>query len=324
MSDFFPVSPSKLKIAENCMAQYFYRYIHPDRSSLPATGRMALGNLFHRLMEGFYREDGTPKYESVESFVNMAIGQWKFILRSNKSRGKDLVWSYDAEKWVILNKEVPEIAASVYKTYSSMEKPVAQEHTFNVVINGIEYFGFVDAVLRFDESIGKVRIGDFKTSRGIPSQKRLARDHQFAAYHLAMGFELKDNLELRKRVGMPDELAEWVGKGRNYMSPYIQVEWHHLRTGEIVPIEAERTLEDYVWLVASIEDRIGQIDDGNFSRSPSNRKCLDCLAREICEREVLEGTGLLVPDEPQLRRLPVGRRKKGFKKHQYKLGFPDY
>lgn len=205
-------SPSKLKVAENCMAQYFYTYLQPNRPKLPSTGRMAMGTLFHKLMEEFWKEDGTTKYKSAESFTNVAINRWRFLLRNNKSRGSEIIWGFPNEKWVLLNKDVPETATVIYSHYSEREKPIVQEHEFKVEIDGVKYRGFIDAVFPFDEKLKKVRIADWKTSRGVPAQSKLERDHQFVAYHLVMGFELKHNLELRRKVGMPDELADWVGE----------------------------------------------------------------------------------------------------------------
>ena len=97
------------------------------------------------------------------------------------------------------------------------------------------------------------------------------------------------------------------------------MEWHQLRTGQIVPIEGERTNDNYVWLATSIEDRIAQIEARNFARSPS-KKCLDCVAQERCERNFLDGIKLELPENPQIELFPVSERKKGFRKHQYKLG----
>ncbi|MBS3172343.1 PD-(D/E)XK nuclease family protein [Candidatus Woesearchaeota archaeon] len=308
-------SPSRLKVAESCMAKYYYMYIKPETST--STAEMAMGDLFHRLMQEFYKESGEPKYKSAEAFANTAVARWQFMIRQEATKGRKIVWGYKAEPYVFKNKIIPETGNIIYNTYQNRIPPVENEFGFNVEIDGIHYRGFIDAIFPFSEQTGKVAVADFKTHRVEPRKEKLRTDHQFTVYHLIVGFLLKNNLELRRKVGIPDDLAEIVGIDGVYMSPHIEMQWHQLRNGNIIP--TERTDKDYPWLVRSIEDRVEQIEKQNFSRHPGY-DCNFCPVKRKCDGDLKSRIKLEIPESPQIEIFPTPeKKKKGLRKHQYKL-----
>ena len=315
-------SPSRLKKAEHCLADYYYSYIDKDKSNIPTTAYMSMGNLFHSLMEQFYKDDGSPYFKSKESFAGAAVGQWfRLYVEPGKNRqGKEIKWDFKGQPFV-LKRDIGDIAEVIYEKYSNpnQPRPVKQEHRIKASLDGMQIQGIMDAILPFTEE-ERLVIVDYKSDRFPPGRNRLRYDPQFGLYPLLVGIELNKNPLFRRQLNFPEEEAEKLGGNPILLSSMVKMQFDHLRTGETVQVE--RTEKDLEKILVSIKDREEQIGDNNFIRSPGNH-CVTCLRKKRCDKDTAEGIELKLPEANQIELFPLAeKQKKSRKRPQKTLRFP--
>jgi RecB family exonuclease len=238
-------SYSRLSNMNNCALQYLYQIemgLDPEQSF-----QMWLGSVIHSIIDRVQRGEIPREKEPVlaaleevwrpELFPNAAIEHRRRI---------------DARQ--MLSRWIEHEHA----------EPLASEVGFEFPIGDAILRGKIDAVFPMNRR-GRLRVVDYKTGRGYPTEEEVKEDLQLAAYYLAV-----------KRT---PELAE-LGEPSYLQLAYIGIPNSRDGFKRLAVSPAQR--EDYEgWAEDTITGLVGEIRSEQFAPDPE-ADCMWCRFKAIC------------------------------------------
>ena len=243
-------SHSRLATFEDCPKRFEYRYvlkISTDTEGIEAF----VGKRVHEILERLYKATERGQVPSLE----------KVIYRYHRLFEE----SYDANRVRIVREETPvefyrQVGEHCLTTYYRRHYPFDADETLGLEEriqyrdpeHGYRVQGFVDRIVRARD--GTIEIHDYKTSRRIPSQKRLDADRQLALYQIAL------------REQHPDTPMRLV--------------WHYLTFG--ATRVSTRTPEQLDALRAAIGDLVQRIESEERFEARPSALCDWCEYRDAC------------------------------------------
>lgn len=277
----FTWSASRLERYLSCPYSYYLQYVKRPRAKIDSNGPFAIGKFLHRRAEQFYNDNLEPKYKSAESFANAAVGMWKrFEIKTNKSGGQNIRWKSEDEKWILMN-EIKDICKTFYEKYANEPPPLITEYNFNFILGNRNFIGTFDEIRK-----GGV-IRDHKSDRYLPNEKRMKSNLQFTIYALAFSC-LSRNKRFALKHGVPKDIVDSLDSEKyhisNFISEFITLEFHHLRTGEI--LKTNRTNQHFYDLWTILNNVESQIKQKQFT--PNRKNCGYCLYDDLCDIVIKE------------------------------------
>jgi putative RecB family exonuclease len=244
-------SHSRLSCFEDCPKRFQYRYV----MKLPSESESIeafVGKRVHEVLERLYRFVSRGLVPSVEKVLFRFRALWDESFDPERIRivrqGEPLSQYLETGERCVRNFYYKHYPFDADETLGLEERITFQdpEHGFRVQ-------GFIDRLVRTKD--GSIEIHDFKTSRRIPSQKRLDADRQLALYQLA----------IRKRH--PD-------------TP-IRLVWHYLAHGATTRV-SERTPQQLDALRQSVADVIERIEREDTWEAKPSPLCGWCEFLDVC------------------------------------------
>ncbi len=287
-------SPSRWRAWQDCEKKYYFTYV--KRAEVPITAEMAAGLMRHMRMLQFYKEDGSPKYKSAETFANSVKGPWIIeVVENSEIAGRKIKWRDPQEPYRTLEVMKRDLRA-IYEPYSQEAPPLFTEQRFKVVIPSKSgYFCFVG---RFDEiRLGeRLAVRDHKSGLLIPEPEELAENEQFTIYSLALASLIENgNLErMLHTLRRPEDVKEKaLGVARELrglslveIAQNLDLEYHNMRTGGIIQVP-RRTQESFDSLIAKVSEAERKISENYNSNiwQVNEDSCPKCVFANICDRK---------------------------------------
>jgi putative RecB family exonuclease len=244
-------SHSRISCFENCPKQFHYRYV----LRLPAESESIeafVGKRVHEVLERLHRFVDRGMVPSLNKVLARFGALW------------DETWNGERVRVVREGTEVDDyraIGERCLRQFYRQNYPFDRDETLGleervtVVLDAEREHrvqGFIDRLVRAPD--GAVEIHDYKTSRRMPSQKRLDEDRQLALYQLAV-------------------------QGRFPDTP-IRLVWHYLAQGATrVSTRSPEQLEE---LRTSTSRRIEQIESAEQFEARPSALCGWCEYRDLC------------------------------------------
>jgi CRISPR/Cas system-associated exonuclease Cas4 (RecB family) len=237
-----------------CSYAAFLKYEGGLRGS--TTHQLALGNGVHTALEKMYVYVPPNVVETIrfEDAVDIFNTEYK-----KETERDDFFATYPQVK-----KSQAEGVEMIARYYAQMatgkisDSPMAVEKEFRLPIAGIEIVGKIDKVERTPEGLV---VTDYKTGSKKPDEWFLRRNLQFTAYY-------------------------WATK-ELYGEYPIRVQWHHLRTGDILP--SERSEWDIEQLKRIIDAAVHMQEEGLRYRIYHEQVCGWCPFKgSVCDDPALE------------------------------------
>jgi len=243
-------------IMATCPRLYLYSL---GKKGKTTTGDMARGSLVHRLVEpkNFFKEDGSPKYQSAEKWANYCANQWQITeINEGTSRGVPIKWRDSAEPY-ILKDSIHGNCLVAYQYLVSKGVPLMAEKKFRFAL---EYEGMgadgkpAEREIKFRGRMDEVRAGmlirDYKTGYSRIGDMEANHGYQLTLYALAFSALCRGDEDFRRKAGVSDEeVARWVEQ--NLLIPdNIQVELVQFLNWDqriqVIPGVAMKKLEAFV------------------------------------------------------------------------------
>ena len=306
----FTWSASRLSLFQSCPKSYYLEYIKKPKPKINTTAPLAAGSFLHKQAEKFYNKN----YKSEESFANSMAGRWLFLTKEDSIYGQKIKWKYEGERFA-LREIIRKISKIFYEKYKNSSPPLSVEYKFNFVIGNREYMGFIDEI-REDYVIR-----DHKSDFAAPKQSVLDNNVQFTFYALAFCCLSKLDKEFALKHNVSEKDIETLGGNPNFISDKVTIEYHHMRSGEI--LKTKRTDKNFETLCSILDNVENEIRKGVFM--PNLSSCSKCLYDEVCDREISRLEDHLLPNKNQERQLVLftpQRPKEIIKQSQLKLKLP--
>ncbi len=244
-------SHSRLSCFEDCPKRFHYRYV----MKLPAETESIeafLGKRVHEVLERLHQFVARGLVPSVEKVLFRFRALWDEAFDADRVRivreGEPLGAYLETGERCVRN--------FYYKHYPfDADETLGLEDrvTFRDPEHGFRVQGFIDRLVRARD--GAVEIHDFKTSRRIPSQKRLDDDRQLALYQLAV-------------------------QERHPDTP-IRLVWHYLAHGATTRV-SERSPDQLAALRSEVAEVIARIEREEVWEARPSALCGWCEYREVC------------------------------------------
>lgn len=156
------LSYTAISTYQQCSLKYKFKYV--DRLPAKPSPYLSFGSSIHAALEYFYKNKG-----------GLLKG-----LKLNWQRGG--YESIEQEKEFLVKGE--EILKSFYKEhFDPLKMPIALEQRFSVSLGCVELSGVIDRVDALDRGYEVI---DYKTSKRLPSPKKLENDLQLPIYAMAV------------------------------------------------------------------------------------------------------------------------------------------
>lgn len=244
-------SHSRISCFEDCPKRFQYRYV----LRLPAETESIeafVGKRVHEVLERLHRFVDQGMVPSLNKVLARFAALWEE--------------SWDGERVRIVREgthvdEYREIGERCLRRFYRQHYPFDQGETLGleervtVVLDAEREHrvqGFIDRLVRAPD--GAIEIQDYKTSRRIPSQKRLDEDRQLALYQLAVQ--------------------------SRYPDTPIRLVWHYLAQG--ATRVSTRTLQQLEELRAATSKRIDEIERAEHFEARPSALCGWCEFRNVC------------------------------------------
>jgi putative RecB family exonuclease len=242
------LSPSRLAPYEQCPLQFLYGgLLDLVRVRTP---EMALGGIFHRVLEAFH-DPANAEPQILPRLLELAAERWREV----EIRPAPLA----AESRRVLM----EMLEKYFRFELGVGPPpdvLAVERRFRFALDGTTINGVIDRIDRLEG--GRLRLVDYKTSRHPMSKKDAQEDLQLALYALAVR-EVPELAEL----GEVEQLV--------YVFPRPEKDVVH-REQFVTPGLAEATRD-------RVRGLIGEIAAEHFDPSP-DADCGFCEFKSLCPR----------------------------------------
>lgn len=302
-------SPTTLMIASRCIRSlYYYR----KRIDVPITQDIALGIFLHSKLANFYKEDGTPKFKSPESYESRLEGDWKrYPARTGKISGARI--QYEGNELYMLLPKIRGIAHKVYEEYSQQPPPLLVEYpkidrrrTHNTVLqleSKVDGRPIIKVLTgRIDEIRPGLTIRDHKYIRRKKFEEMtLSYDLQFTIYTLYLAGlilnskKLEEFLKVKEFLGV-NELPDIIS-----LAQQINLEYHIMRAEyeyekkdkeitkklavdvKVVPAK-KRTEQQFHETIEIMDDLERRISEAPFHPTRGDY-CDRCLYRNPCDQD---------------------------------------
>ena len=249
-------SHSRLSTFQNCLRQYWFRYIEKPAIEKVDGIEAFMGSRCHDALEELYRYLFNGRLLSQDEVLRCYEDCWDRKWHDNVRIVKKELTAEDYKN--VGRKAVEDYYNQYYPFDQSrtiqLEKPV----TASLDPDGhYKMRGFIDRLARRDD--GAIEIHDYKTSGSLPTQEQADHDRQLALYQLCI------------QQAWPD-------------AKDVELIWHYLRFNkEIVSTRSQEQIDEVrqscIELIDAIESR-GKAEP-EFPTEPS-ALCNWCDYRELC------------------------------------------
>jgi hypothetical protein len=240
------------------------------------------------------------KYSNKQEFVEYAKGQWLYRVLAEERAERDIEWRFDNEKWVIYNKYVPEICAPLFGKLLQQGKPLETEFSFDFVLEGRRFHGFIDEIRREDR---EVIVRDYKTEYPYLKEEsmKLRGNPQLTLYCLAVCAVAWKDEKFAQKLGLEQERDKFMGN-QILISERVKPELYMIdslrRKDEEYPpkliyktTRIDKDFHELLMFVKDVEEQIKdfQLRDKRTIPPPERgKKCDFCDMKKACMKRLEE------------------------------------
>ncbi len=313
-------SATQINTANYCTFRFYLRYfkgVKPLRLSA-----YVKGSLLHSLVEHFWDRLGTEeeamsksskfkdkKYFDAESFAKYAKGKWNSIIIADEKRkeGEKIHWSYDSEKWIILNK-MQDLCVPLFNYKINEPTPQTRfiEEPFSFYLGEKRFKGFIDEISFIDD---KIRILDYKSGNPWVGEMKLKHDPQLTLYAAGLCARLRDDRNFARQFNLENKIEEYM-EGQEFISPKIEVGFCMIEALGINPekfksvpkpvIISQRNDNHFLEVLKMVEGAKKRCIEGNVYPE-RGKKCDSCDIKYKCDEELEKvNKGELIENTGQL------------------------